>query len=149
MKKDTLINIINILIIILVIIISCIVISNNVIKSLQGKQYIMVNEENRKNIENLISQYKEIKGNLIKVEYMQELGDWSLLLYYDDGKVDRRSFGDSQAYEIKQYIRDNGNDEGDESFRKIKIAIATIVIMIIYESIYIIIRNMKKHKARE
>ena len=146
MKKNAFVFIINNIIVISVIIICCIVILNNVIKSLQGKEYVIVDEKNKKYIEKIISQYQEVKGNLVRIEYMQELGDWSLWLYYDNEKIYRTSFGDSQAYEIKQYIRDNGHNEGKESWNKIKIFTAIIIIMIIYELIYICIRCANKQK---
>ena len=149
MNKNLLYIIINTIIVMAIIIMCFVVISNNVIKSLQGKKYIIVSEENRETIEKVISQYKEIKGNLIKVEYMQELGDWSLRLYYDDEKVDKSSFGDSKAYEIKQYIRDNGNDEGEESWNKIKISMVIIIVMIIYELVFIRIRCNKQEDKQK
>lgn len=144
MSKNT--NKINTIIVITIIVVSIITISNNFVKALQYKSYLKIDSSNREFVEKIISENYKLKGNLVEVAYMGGLGDWYLFLYYEDGTEDQTLFGDSDmnVRPLEKYIVENGYNEGEVSWNKIKISFGAIVITIIYEITYLIIKKIKK-----
>lgn len=140
----------SIIIAIVIIVISINTISRNFIKVLQGKYYLKVDSNNSEYIEKTVAENYKLSGTLDKVAYMQELGDWSLFLYYEDGTEDKTLFGDgnSKVEHLREYIRENGYNEGEVSWNKIKISFWTIVVVSICESIYLIFRMITKKKIK-
>lgn len=140
----------SIIIAIVIIALSINTISRNSIKVLQYKYYLRIDSNNREYIEKIISENYKITGELDKVAYMQGLGDWYLFLYYKDGTEDETGFGDgnSKVIPLQEYIIENGYNEGEVSWNKIKISFWTILIVSICESIYLIIRIIKRKNNR-
>ncbi|MCI8344547.1 MAG: hypothetical protein HFJ42_00955 [Clostridia bacterium] len=138
----------SIIIVIVIIVMSITTISRNSIKVLQGKYYLKVDSNNRDYIEKTVSENYKLSGTLDKVAYMQELGDWSLFLYYKDGTEDKALFGDgnNKVEHLREYIRENGYNEGEVSWNKIKVSFWTIVVVSICESIYLMVRMIAKRK---
>lgn len=141
----------SIIIVIVIIVMSITTISRNSIKVLQGKYYLKVDSSNREYIEKTVAENYKLTGTLDKVAYMQELGDWSLFLYYEDGAEDKVLFGDSnrKVGHLREYIRENGYNEGEVSWNKIKVSFWTIVLVSICESIYLMVRMMTKRKIKD
>lgn len=140
----------SIIIVIVIIVMSITTISRNSIKVLQGKYYLKVDSNNREYIEKTVEENYKLKGNLNKVVYMQGLGDWYLFLYYEDGTKDETTFGDgnSKVEHLREYIRENGYNEGEVSWNKIKVSIWTIVVVSICVSIYLMVRMITKKKIK-
>lgn len=143
MKKD--LDKINKLIIVVIMIISVIAIVSNLKKVLQCKYYLKIDSSNREYIEKTISENCKLKGTLNKIAYMGGLGDWYLFMYYEDGTEDETLFSESNrnVEPLEKYIVENGYNEGKVSWNKIRISFWTIVITIIYEISYLIIRKKK------
>ena len=53
-----------------------------------------------------------LNGKLIQIGCKQGLGDWYLYLYYDDDSSERRILEDTIGFELRMYIRENGQIEG-------------------------------------
>lgn len=140
----------SIIIVIVIIVMSITTISRNSIKVLQGKYYLKVDSNNREYIEKTVSENYKLSGTLDKVAYMQELGDWSLFLYYEGGKEDKTLFGDSNSKveHLRTYIRENGYNEGEVSWNKIKVSFWTIIVVSICESMYLIFRMITKKRIK-
>lgn len=138
----------SIIITIVIIVISITTISRNSIKVLQGKYYLKVDSNNREYIEKTVAENYKLSGTLDKVAYMQGLGDWYLFLYYEDGTEDETTFGDgnSKVEHLREHIRENGYNEGEVSWNKIKISFLIIVVVSICESIYLMVRMITKKK---
>lgn len=105
----------SIIIVIIIIVMSITTISRNSIKVLQGKYYLKVDSDNREYIEKAVEENYKLSGTLDKVACMQELGDWNLFLYYEDGTEDKALFGDdnSKVEHLREYIIENGYNEGE------------------------------------
>ena len=140
----------SIILVIAIIVISIITISRNSIKALQYKYYLKIDSNNREYIEKMVADNYRLTGTPAKVAYMQGLGDWDLFLYYKDGSEDKTTFGDSnkEMGPLQEYIRENGYNEGDVSWNKIKFSFWTIIVVSICESIYLIIRMLVRKKYK-
>lgn len=80
---------------------------------LKGDVYLKIDDKNR----NLVSDMCEtedipLNGKLIQIGCKQGLGDWYLYLYYDDDSSEQRLLEDSIGFELRMYIRENGQVEG-------------------------------------
>ena len=141
----------SIIIVIVVIVISINTISSNFTKALQAKYYLKVDSNNREYIEKIVTENYKLTGTLNEVAYMQGLGDWYLFLYYEDGSEGEKSFvdGNSKVEHLREYIRENGYNEGEASWTKIRISFWTIVVAIAYEIFYLRIRMRKKKREKE
>lgn len=139
---------INVLVVIAIIVVSIITISNNFKKALQCKSYLQIDSSNKEYIEKIVSENYKLKGPLDKIAYMQGLGDWYLFLYYKDGTEDKTSFNDGNidVQPLQDYIIENGYNEGNASWNKIRISFWAILIAIIYEISYLIIKKIKSKK---
>lgn len=137
----------SIIIAIVIIVISIIIISRNSIKALQYKYYLKVDSNNREYIEKMVAENYKLTGTLDKVAYMGGLGDWYLFLYYKDGTEDETLFGEgnSKVIPLQDYIIENGYNEGEVSWIKIKISFWTIVVVSICESIYLTLNDKEKN----
>lgn len=141
----------SIIIAVAIILISIITILNNFIGSIRDdKYYLKIDTSNKEYIETMVSENYKLTGTLDKVAYMQGLGDWYLLLYYKDGTEDETLFRDSNSEVgyLRDYIRENGYNESEVSYTKIKISFWTIVVVSICESIYLIFRMITKKKIK-
>lgn len=148
---NRIIDILSIIIAIVIIVISIINILNNFIESIRDDEYYLkIDSSNKEYIETIISENYKLTGTLDKVAYKQGLGDWYLFLYYKDGTEDETLFGDSnsEVENLRAYIRENGYNEGERSWNKIKISFWTIIVVSICESIYLIVRMITKKKIK-
>lgn len=141
----------SIIIVSAIIVISIITISGNSTKALQAKYYLKVDSNNREYIEKIVTENYKLTGTLNEVVYMQGLGDWYLFLYYEDGTEDETTFrdGNSKVEHLREYIRENGYNEGESSWTKIRISFWTIVVAIAYEIFYLRVRMRKKKREKE
>ena len=137
----------SIIIVIVVIVISINTISSNFTKALQAKYYLKVDSNNREYIEKIVTENYKLTGTLNEVAYMQGLGDWYLFLYYEDGTEGEKSFvdGNSKVEHLREYIRENGYNEGEASWTKIRISFWSIVVV----SIYLIVRMITNKKIKD
>lgn len=143
--KRKIISKLNIIIVFLIIIVCNIIIANNFIKALQYKSYLNLDNNNREYIEDRVSNYyKQVNKNIEKVAYMQGLGDWYLFLYYEDGTEENIILGDYNGEELRDYIIENGYNEGIVSWNIIKISFIIIIITIFYEIVYLSIKRYKE-----
>lgn len=141
----------NIAIATIVIIIGIIVISNNLTKALQHKYYLNIDSNNREYIEKIVTENYKLIGTLNGIVCMQGLGDWKLFLYYEDGKEDSITFGDSneKVQPLHNYIMKNGYNEGEVSLNKIRIYFFATLVTIIYVVSSIIIKKYKFKNYKE
>ena len=138
MKKSKRIN--NIIVIFIIIICSIVIISN-FFKALENKSYLKLNEQNREYIEKMIYELYNPNKKIEKIAYMAGLGDWYLFLYYEDGTEENVLINDTDGDELIKNIVKNGYNEGTVSLNIIKISFFVIVITIIYEIIYLVIKR--------
>ncbi len=133
------------IIVINIIVISIITISNNLVKALQNRYYINIDSSNREYIEEIIIENNKIvMGQIYKISYQQGLGDWELILYYENGIEDKIMFNDSDKNMqfLQDYIIQNGYNEGKTSSNKVKISLGAII----YKVSYLVIKEVKKTK---
>lgn len=143
--KRKIISKLNTIMVILIIIVCNIIIANNFIKALQYKSYLKLDNNNSEYIENMVSYYyKPVNKNIEKVAYMQGLGDWYLFLYYEDGTEENVILGNHSGKELRDYIVENGYNEGIVSWKKIIASFVVVGITIIYEIIYLIVQFISK-----
>lgn len=139
------------IIVINIVVISIITISNNFEKALQNRYYLNIDLSNREYIEEILIENKKIvMGEIHKIAYQQGLGDWELLVYYENGIEDKIIFGDSnrKMQPLQDNIIQNGYNECNTSSNKVKISLGGILIAIIYGISYLIIKKIKR-KQRE
>ena len=80
-----------------------------------------------------------LNGKLIQIGCKQGLGDWYLYLYYDDDSSERRILEDTIGFELRMYIRENGQIEGTKgvivnSLVKVSAFIVGIYIICVLKS---------------
>ncbi len=140
------------IIVINIVVLSIITISNNFEKALQNRYYLNIDLSNREYIEEIvIENNKIVMGEINKIAYQQGLGDWELLLYYENGIEDKIMFADSNRnmQSLQDYIIQNGYNEGKISSNKIKISLVAILVAIIYEISYLIIMKIKRKQTEK
>lgn len=140
------------IIVINIVVLSIITISNNFEKALQNRYYLNIDLSNREYIEEIvIENNKIVMGEINKIAYQQGLGDWELLLYYENGIEDKIMFAYSNRnmQSLQDYIIQNGYNEGKTSSNKIKISLVAILLAIIYEVSYLIIKKIKRKQTEE
>ena len=140
------------IIVINIVVLSIITISNNFEKALQNRYYLNIDLSNREYIEEIvIENNKIVMGEINKIAYQQGLGDWELLLYYENGIEDKIMFADSNRnmQSLQDYIIQNGYNEGKISSNKIKISLVAILVAIIYEISYLIIKKIKRKQTEQ
>ena len=98
---------------------------------LRGDVYLKIDDKNR----NLVSDMCEtedipLNGKLIQIGCKQGLGDWYLYLYYDDDSSERRILEDTIGFELRMYIRENGQIEGTKG-----VIVNSLVICVLYHRI--------------
>ncbi len=135
----------NIVVATIIIVIGIIVISNNFTKVLQHKYYLNIDSNNREYIEKIVTENYKLIGTLNEIVCMQGLGDWKLFLYYENGKEDSTTFGDSdeKVQPLHNYIMENGYNESEVSLNKIKIYFFATLTTGIYRVSFIIIKKYK------
>lgn len=134
------------IIVINIVVISIIIISSNFGKALQHKYYLKIDSNNREYIEDILQKDYKLIGTLDKIACMQGLGDWYLFLYYEDGMEDETIFSDSnrEVQPLHSYITNNGYNEGEASWNKIKVSFWLSLVAIIYEVSYLVIKKIKR-----
>lgn len=140
------------IIVINIVVLSIITISNNFEKALQNRYYLNIDLSNREYIEEIvIENNKIVMGEINKIAYQQGLGDWELLLYYENGIEDKIMFADSNRnmQSLQDYIIQNGYNEGKISSNKIKISLVAILFALIYEISYLIIKKIKRKQTEK
>lgn len=140
------------IIVISIVVISIITISNNFGKALQNRYYLNIDLSNREYIEEIVIENKKIvMGEINKIAYQQGLGDWELILYYENGLEDEIIFSDSNRnmHSLKNYIIQNSYNEGKISSNKIKISLVSILMAIIYEVSYLIVKKINRKQTEK
>lgn len=117
-------------------IVSILTIKSSFIMAIQGKKVLNVNSRNRDIIAQKITDEcgnrNIIRGTIEKVEYRQLLGDWSVYIYYTDWPEEEIAFDDTEGYSIREYIDENGYDEGKIGAIRLLISLIIILISICY-----------------
>lgn len=129
-------------------IISIAYIPSNLIMAVQSKKGIKINSSNREMMsEKILEEYYvknyRLKGTIEKIEYMQQIGDWALYIYYTDATEEILRFNDGDGYSIRTYIEQNGYDKGKIAFRSLGITILLISFAICYA-----IKEYRKDKVK-
>ena len=80
---------------------------------LRGDVYLKIDDKNRSLVSDMCeTEDIPLNGKLIQIGCKQGLGDWYLYLYYDDDSSERRILEDTIGFELRMYIRENGQIEG-------------------------------------
>lgn len=124
--------IINTIIIFFIISISLLTIANNLKQALQGTIYLTINQDNREYIESTLNlKDSDSKGTLTKIVGKDGFGEWFLYLFYENGE-EELVFNDVEMYKLRNYMKENGHDEGKSSETKIWISLGAIILAASY-----------------
>ncbi len=135
--------------IVVILMISCFFIVNNFGRALRNRQYLEIDNSNRKQVEELIGEKYLRRGNLVKIGEQQMLGDWTLYLSYDNSTEDDILFKDGEKMELRDYIKENGYADGMISGIIICISLIAILGVIIYILVIGILKAMDMIKGRK
>lgn len=79
--------------------------------SLVGKYYVKVTKNNKSDINDMLKENNvEISGELKKIGYHQNFGEWELYLIYDGFNVQDEWFNDGEARNLYEYIQNYGTN---------------------------------------
>ncbi len=135
--------------IVVILMISCFFIVTNFGRALRNRQYLEIDNSNRKQVEELIGEKYLRRGNLVKIGEQQMLGDWTLYLSYDNSTEDDILFKDGEKMELRDYIKENGYADGMISGIIICISLIAILGVIIYILVIGILKAMDMIKGRK
>lgn len=99
---------------------------------------LKVDDSNREYIEQylILEDISELRRKLTKIADKQGLGDWTLYLYYEDGKKEERMYNDGEQRELRDYLWKNGHDEYKSAGNKMLSSLGGILLLLILEANY-------------
>lgn len=121
-----------------------IIIDNGIIE----KFYVKVDTDNQELLREMIEQNNiKIYGGLKRVGCRQELGEWTLYLEYENGKIQKEILDDGDCRELHNYIREYGSIEGGFAYSAIKPLLLIIILCVCYKILNLIYKKNKVKKV--
>ncbi len=110
---------------------------------LVGRYYVKVNNDNKTDIYDMLKENDvQISGELSKIGYHQNLGQWELYLIYDNFDIQDEWFGDGDASDLYTYIKNYGKNLATYLNIIIELLIKCIFICLILKIIFKLNKNI-------